>query len=526
MNHWQSEMTECDWLQKWDLYAPHREALIDGDTGVAWTYRRLYQRSRNMAFVLRQRLGICNGDRVAVLALNDLEYVALFFALSHLGATLVPINYRLTTPEVAHILEDCGARLVIYQDAFAGVLESLPFDDFAKGPEVAGGKDPNLRRATKIRLNEGDDCVRVMTDRIESDAPVASVEVKFESQFEDIAMVIYTSGTTGFPKGAMISHRMLFWNSMNTTQRLNISQSDSAVIFLPFFHTGGWNVLTTPFFHRGAQVILLKKFDADQILHLSEKYQCNLLFGVPTTMDMMARSPFFPTVNLRSVRYAIVGGEPMPVPLIEKWHGKGIKIRQGYGLTEFGPNVFSLNEEEVLRKIGSIGFPNFYIQTKVVDDQGQEVGADEVGELYLKGPSVMSGYLGNEKATAATFDGEWLKTGDLVRYDKEGFFYVVGRKKEMYKSGGENVYPAEVEKVIRGLKGIREVAVVGVPDSKWGEVGKAFVATEPNIQMTEQQIFEHCLQNLAKFKVPRQIQFMESLPKGDSGKILKKNLTH
>ncbi|PIS10645.1 MAG: AMP-dependent synthetase, partial [Bdellovibrio sp. CG10_big_fil_rev_8_21_14_0_10_47_8] len=314
------------------------------------------------------------------------------------------------------------------------------------------------------------------------------------------------------------------WNSINTTLRLNISQHDCSVIFLPFFHTGGWNVLTTPFFHRGARIIFLKKFDADRVLDLSDKEGATILFGVPTTMDMLARSNLFPSVKLDKVRYAIVGGEPMPIELIQTWHQRGIAIRQGYGLTEFGPNVFSLNEEDAIRKIGSIGFSNFYIETKVVDDHGQLVGPDQVGELWLKGPMCMTEYWNNPKATAETITDGWLHTGDLVRQDMDGYFYVVGRKKDMFKSGGENVYPAELEKVIRTLPGVREVAVIGVPDRKWGEVGKAFITLEPTATLTEQDLIGHCVKNLAKFKVPKFYSFIAELPKGDSGKILKRKL--
>jgi fatty-acyl-CoA synthase len=484
---------ELDWLKQWNLYSPNAVAIKDGDTGREVTYSQFYAAACAGAAFLKSQFQIQPGDRVAVLSTNELEYVFLFFALQRLGATLVPINFRLTQREVEHIVSDCTPKLVVYQAEYDAIVHNLSYS-----------------------------CGKILLSDISfSGRPEYSY---FDSKSKTAAMIIYTSGTTGAPKGALISHQMIFWNSINTTLRLNISQNDCTVIFLPFFHTGGWNVLTTPFLHRGAKVVFLKKFDGDQILSLSEKEKATLLFGVPTTMDMMSRSKLFEKVDLSSIRYGIVGGEPMPIELIHKWHGKGIPIRQGYGLTEFGPNVFSLNEQDALRKIGSIGFANFYSSAKVVGENGEELGANQIGELWLKGPMCMSGYWNNPKATMDTITDGWLHTGDLVRRDEEGYYYVVGRKKEMFKSGGENVYPAELEKVIRTLPGVREVAVIGVPDSRWGEVGKAFIAIENGIALTESTVTQHCLQNLAKFKVPKYFQFLPELPKGDSGKILKRKL--
>jgi fatty-acyl-CoA synthase len=485
---------ELDWLKRWNLYAPNSVAIQDGETGREFSYRQLFEAASSGAAFLSRAFGIKKGDRVALLATNELESVFLFFALHRLGATLVPINFRLTKREVDHILNDSEPSLIVAQEGFWPLLE--------------GHVQPKL-------LLQGP---KSFAEAVET----KTVHDAFESDEETAALILYTSGTTGAPKGALLSHRMIFWNSINTTLRLNLSQSDSTVIFLPFFHTGGWNVLTTPFLHRGAKVIFLKKFEADRILEISAREKCTLLFGVPTTMDMMARSPLFEKADLSSIRYAIVGGEPMPIELIKTWARKGIPIRQGYGLTEFGPNVFSLNEEDALRKIGSIGFPNFYIEAKIVDDHGRELPPGDIGELILKGPMVMSGYWKNSKATSEAIRDGWLYTGDLVRKDSDGYFYVVGRKKDMYISGGENVYPPEVEQVLRQLPQIREAAVVGVPDEKWGEVGKAFLVKQSEIATEE--ILAHCQRNLAKFKIPKHFVFLSDLPKGDSGKILKRRL--
>lgn len=496
---------ELDWLKRWKIYSPKNIAIKDGETGREFSYADFFRLTNQGAQLLHREFKVQKGDRVAVLAANELEYVFLFFALQRLGAIMVPVNFRLTQREVNHIITDSAPKLVVFQEPYREIIENLPASESVR--RLLLQKSESEERSFAELLN----------------AEVAPKEYPFAPQENDPTMILYTSGTTGSPKGAILTYKMLFWNSINTTFRLNISQSDSTVIFLPFFHTGGWNVLTTPFIHRGAKVVFLKKFDADQILQLSSDEKATILFGVPTTMDMMAQSAKFHSLDLSSIRYAIVGGEPMPLELIKTWDKKGIPIRQGYGLTEFGPNVFSLNEEDALRKIGSIGFPNFYIDAKVVDSHGKELSDDEVGELVLSGPMCMLGYWHNDKATEETIKDGWLYTGDLVRRDAEGYYYVVGRKKDMFISGGENVYPPEVEQILRSHPGVSEAAVIGIPDEKWGEVGKAFVVLQQDV--TSDELREHCLKNLAKFKIPKHFVFLASLPKGDSGKILKRKLT-
>jgi fatty-acyl-CoA synthase len=489
---------ELDWLKRWKLYSPHNIAIKDGETGREFSYSKIFELANQGAHLLRKEFRVSKGDRIAVLATNELEYVFLFFALQRLGAILVPVNFRLTQREVDHIVIDCSPKLILFQEAYRDIVNNIPGDSGKLLLQGPGSFAESLQHCS-------------------------TEEHEFTPYENDPIMILYTSGTTGAPKGAILSYKMIFWNSINTTLRLNISQNDCTVVFLPFFHTGGWNVLTMPFIHRGAKVVFLKKFDADQILSLSQNEQATILFGVPTTMDMMARSSLFKNCDLSHVRYAIVGGEAMPIELIKTWHDKGVPIRQGYGLTEFGPNVFSLNEEDAIRKIGSIGFPNFYIEAKIVDAEGKDLPDNEVGELALRGPMCMQGYWHNDSATQETIKGGWLYTGDLVRRDSEGYYYVVGRKKDMFISGGENVYPTEVEQVLRSYPGVLEAAVIGVPDEKWGEVGKAFLVMK-NGRDDLEGLQKHCIRNLAKFKIPKHFMFLETLPKGDSGKILKKKL--
>lgn len=504
-----NELGEFDWLKQWAGLSPRSLAFKDGDNGTTFSYEEIYRVSARLASHLESKFAIGKGDRIALLATNEIETVLLFFASLRLGSILVPANFRLTGREINHILSDSESTVLVAQKSLREKLTGLTFQtanwDFEELQSWTAEALKDVRRAIKARETE-------------SISELAAGP-------HDPCMILYTSGTTGAPKGALITPKMLHWNSLNTTLRLNIAQSDVFVNFLPFFHTGGWNVLLTPFVHRGAATILTKKFDADKILALCESEGATIMFGVPTTMEMMSRSSLFASVNLTKVRYAIVGGEPMPIELIHTWQKKGVPIRQGFGLTEFGPNVFSLNEEDALRKIGSIGFPNFYVETRVVDVDGKDVETGVIGELILRGPVCTPGYWKNPEATSESIRDGWFHTGDLVRVDDEGYYYVAGRKKDMFISGGENVYPVEVERVLSQHPAIREVAVVGIPDSKWGEVGRAYIALVGSQSISPDEILTFCSDKLAKFKIPKEILFLESLPKGDSGKILKRRLT-
>ncbi|MBK9295086.1 MAG: AMP-binding protein [Oligoflexia bacterium] len=500
-------MVEFDWLKKWSKYSPNKIALKEIGSNKKASYKEFYNSSMALAEKLKTDYKIGFGDRVAVLSLNEFEYVLLFYATQRLGAVLVPINFRLTSREVEHILKDSSPKLVVYQNEFLNVLDGAKYE------------------CARWFMSGSSKSIESFCAEFKE----AKQNLDFDESIngETVCMILYTSGTTGAPKGAMIHNDMLFWNSINTSLRLNLSQNDKTLIFMPFFHTGGWNVLTTPFFHKGAEILLLKKFDAVEVLEICEKEKLTILFAVPTMMEMMAQCESFKDADLKSIRYAVVGGEASSLKLIQTWNLKGIPFRQGYGLTEFGPNVFSLNEEDAERKTGSIGFANFYIQTKVVDIKGNEVGTNEVGELLLKGPMCMKGYWNNLKATVETIRDGWLYTGDLVKKDDQGYFYVVGRKKEMFISGGENVYPIEIEQVIRSHPLVKEGAVIGVKDSKWGEVGKAFIVLKANAlqsDVVEGELKAFCKKNLAGFKVPKYFEFINDLPKSQSGKILKRNL--
>ena len=453
---------QTDWVAKWAKYTPDRMFLREHDTGMEWTYSDFNQRANSLANFFIDDLKIKKGNRIAVYSKNRAEYVLVLIACIKTGAILVPLNFRLTPRELDVLIHDAEPQLFIYESEYQKEVEKL--ETLSKIPIKK-----TIQEITPF-------LIKPITD---NQQPITQIDQ------EDPVMILYTAGTTGLSKGAIINHRMLFWNSINTALRLDITTGDHTQSYAPFFHTGGWNVLFTPFIHHGASHTLLTKFDADLILQLMEKERATILFGVPTMLQMMADSPLFKKVDLSSVRYAIVGGAPMPIPLINIWHEKGVYIRQGYGLTEVGPNVFSLHQDDAICKKGSIGFPNFYFDVKIVDDNGSELGANEVGELWLKSPVVTPGYWRKPEETAKAITDGWFHTGDIVTKDDEGYFFVVDRKKNMFISGGENVYPAEIERFLLTHPAIKEAAVIGVIDEKWGEVGKAFIVIVPVAELVQ-----------------------------------------
>ena len=490
-------MIELDWLLRWNLYTPKAVAFNDIENSRVYTYEDTFKASNKVASYLKTQ-GIKKSDKVSVLSQNKIEMVFLFFALQKIGAVLVPINFRFAKNEIKYIVEDSKSKVLFYEEELFEKLECVN------------------KKVKKISIKILEENICASTHFTES--------FNFEGEEESPCQILYTSGTTGFPKGVLITNKILFWNSINTLLSLNLTSHDSMVSFLPLFHTGGWNVLLTPFVHRGAKTVFLSKFDAKKILKICEEEKITILFGVPTMLGMMIKDKSFETRDLSSLRFAIVGGEPMSQTMIKTWHDRGVFIRQGFGLTECGPNCFSLNDIDTEKKIGSIGRPNFYVQTKIVDKDNNEVSVGSVGELLLKGPMCMKEYWNNKESTKKAFHEGWLKTGDLVKKDEDEYYYVVGRKKEMYISGGENVYPAEVEKVLDLHPAIDEVAVLGIKDGTWGEVGKAFIVLKDNRSIEKKELIQYCLNKLAKFKIPKHITFMDELPKSDTGKILKKQL--
>ncbi len=497
-------ITVFDWFERWNKYQPGKVAVSEFETGRSYTFGQLHFLGNYLSGWMLQELGLKKGDRIAVLAENCLEYLALFAVAQKTGLILVPLNYRLTAQELDFMLRDSDPRAIFTEEKFHE--KALQTAHYANIPV----------RDTIEKLAERS------AEFLTSGRQPAFQNTSFDENHP--VFLIYTSGTTAFPKGSIYSHKMLFWNSINTQMRLDITSADRSINCAPPFHTGSWNVFQTPFLHHGAFTLLMKNFNADAVLTALEKSGMSIFWAVPTMLKLMVDSSLFEKTDLSKIRYFVIGGEAMPIPLIELWHKKGIPIRQGYGLTEVGPNVTSLNEEDAIRKQGSIGKPNFYYDVKLVDSHGDEVAQGETGEFVIKAPTVTPGYWNNEKATRETIVDGWFHTGDLMRCDGEGYYYVVDRTKNMYISGAENVYPAEVEHQLRRHPAIDAVCIVGVPDEKWGEAGKAFIVLKQKNSLTIEDLTDFCTARLAKYKIPKHFVFLDELPKNDAGKIDRKKL--
>lgn len=497
-------MSKYDWLSKWAVYKADSIAIKVDESGKTYTYSEVNKLSNYFARLFNDNFNLGLGDRVAVLSENCIEYIILLGVAQKLGIILVPLNYRLVPSELEYIISNCEPSLLIYEKKFEEkLLSTNSFKNINSKlvlEELSGKLEVFLEKPLIEDFN---------IPNLEDDSPI---------------FILYTSGTTAFPKGALYTHKMLFWNSLNTELRLNITSDDISINCAPPFHTGGWNVLLTPFIHHGAQTIIMKNFDADAILKIMDEENITLWWAVPTMLKMLSESNFFENSIMATLRYIVVGGEALPLEVINIWHNKGVPIRQGYGLTEVGPNVTSLNHEDATKKLGSIGTPNFYIETKIIDEKGNEIFAEGVGEFFLKGPNVTPGYWKNNEATKATIKDGWFSTGDVVKRDQDGFIYVIDRIKNMYISGGENVYPAEVEHILRKHQEIVDAAIIGVPDDKWGEVGKAFIVKSNLSSLSGEEVIKYCLEKLAKYKIPKHIKFIDYLPTNDAGKIDRKKL--
>ncbi|MHA1770413.1 MAG: acyl-CoA synthetase [Candidatus Thorarchaeota archaeon] len=497
-----------DWAGRRALLSPRREAIYDAIEDVRYTFGDLNRRANQLARVLLDA-GVRKGDRVAGFAKNRMDYIDLFLACGKIGAIMVPFNVRLAPREVEFLTNKTDPLVFMYdprlEEQFNAMRDSLGDRTFFVMGDTSRGGVPAVRGFM----------AKVSADIVERPT----------IEFDDPALIVFTGGTTGLPKGAILSHRLVFWNSVNTITSWGLRPDDVQPLLFPLFHTGGWNVLLVPFYHLGARTVLMGDFDPATTLKIIEQERCSIVIGVPTMFQMIAEHDRFSKTDLSSVRVFISGGAPCPVAIMEHYWARGKDFKMGYGLTEVGPNNFYLPESEIRRRPTSVGFPVLHCDMKIIDDDGAPVPTGEIGELMLRGPHIFSGYWDEPEETAKTIEPDgWVHTGDLARMDEEGFYYIVGRSKDMFISGGENVYPTEIEELLYKHPAILEAAVIGVPDEKWGEVGKAVIVLKSGATATADDIRSYLEDKLAHYKIPKVYEFRDDLPKSAAGKILKREL--
>jgi fatty-acyl-CoA synthase len=487
--------------------SPDRTAVVDVATGARLSYREMDRRAAACARAWLYELGLKHGDRIGILSGNRLEFLDAFFAAAKSGVILVPLGTRLTAAELAVIVSDCNLSALMYGAEHAETVRELTAEVGVGRLVALDGEGEDLAWETVLAsIGEG-----------EYVPPLCRPD--------DPYCLLYTSGTTGRPKGVITPHRMVAWNAYNTVACWQLSEDDVSPIFTPLYHAGGLGAFLMPILLAGGTIVLHRGFDSSEVWRVIEDERCTVVLGVPTIWKILADAPEFQTAELGRVRWFISGGAPMPRHLVGIFRERGIVMRQGYGLTEVGVNCFAMSDDEAWANAGSIGRPLMFTEARVVDEGGQVLPANEVGELCFRGPHVSAGYWNNPEATAESVDNEgWFHTGDMARRDEDGFFYIAGRAKDMFISGGVNVYPAEIENVLLQHASLADAAVVGVPHSTWGEVGVAFVVAAEGEEVTAEDLGEFVGDRLARYKIPKEFRIVDALPRTPYGKVVKGEL--
>ncbi|GAA2107350.1 long-chain fatty acid--CoA ligase [Streptomyces synnematoformans] len=479
---------------------PRRTALLHhGPDPRAVSYAGLHDRSTRLAHVLHAH-GVRRGDRVAYLGPNHPAFLEALFATGILGAVFVPLNFRLTAPEVAYQLADSGARALLHPPSHGAVA--------AEAAAAAAGAAP-------VRLPAGDAAYEDLLAAAAGDPldePVA---------LDDTALLVYTSGTTGRPKGAVLTHGNLTWNAVNVLIDHDLAADEVALVSAPLFHIAGLNMLALPVLLKGGTCVVTGAFDPGGTLDLVERHRVTFLFGVPAMYDRIVRHPRWDDADLSSLRLLTCGGSPVPAPLIAACQRRGLTLLQGYGMTEAAPGTLFLDAEHATAKAGSAGVPHFFSDVRVARPDLTPVDVGETGEVLVRGPHVMPGYWGLPEESAAAFADGWFRSGDAARVDADGYVTIVDRLKDVIISGGENIYPAEVENALLAHPDVVECAVIGVPDDKWGEVGRAVVVAREGAVLDPDEVLAALSGRLAPYKIPKSVVTVAELPRTASGKLLK-----
>ncbi|WP_256394031.1 AMP-binding protein [Natronoarchaeum rubrum] len=539
-----------DWVGAWSerraTLTPDAVGLKDVTTGEAYTYADLDERANRTARLLADR-GVEKGDRIAAVSRNRVEYLDLFFAAGKLGAVLAPLSHRLAPPELGELLETVDPSLLVVEAPFVEDVAAA-LDGDAPCPAVrlpaAGDVDADADAASRPLDAEAppNSLAEAPTyaDALPEDgSPVAGVDVALS----DPALFLHTGGSTGTPKETVLTHGSLCWNSFNTITSWGLRSDDVTPMVFPMFHTGGWNVLTIPFFHLGGTVAISREVDPERVLRTVEREGATVLVAVPAVLRMMADADAWDATDLSTLRFVKSGGGPCRDATIRAWRERDVDLSQGYGLTECGPNNFAMPDGWPEEKADTIGKPVLHADVRIVDERGDPVEDGEIGELELAGPHAADRYWRDEGETRATFGARegatgadaavasesdadaadraaeygWVSTGDLARVDEDGYYSIEGRKKNMYVSGGENVYPPEIETALTDHPGVDEAVVIGVPDEQWGTVGKAVI--EGDASLTIAKLRDFLDERLAGFKHPRELAFVDEMPTSGPSKI-------
>jgi fatty-acyl-CoA synthase len=472
--------------------SPDRLAFVEAAGGRSFTYRAFDDRAERAGQVLRD-LGLGRGDRVALLMLNEVAFFELLFAAARIGAIAVPLNWRLAASELGAVIADCSPRLLVHDTA-----------NDATAPQLG---TPVLSLATYEK-------------RLADVTPASPDDGAWKS--DAVWYLLYTSGTTGRPKAVTQTFGMALANYVNLSQAIALTAADRTLNFLPLFHTAGINLHTLPTLIAGGSVTIFAKFDAGPVLSAIGGGEATCFFGVPSVYQALALHPRFAATDLGQVRSWSCGGAPLPEPLLRRFLDRGARVCAGYGMTETGPTLCLMDPAAVETRIGSSGKAQVLSRLRIVDADGKDVPAGLSGEVLVKGSNVTPGYWNNAEATRAAFTSDgWLKTGDVGRLDAEGYVTIVDRIKDMFISGGENVYPAEVERALLAHPEVQEAAVIGVADERWGEVGHAFVVPRANARPEPERLRAFCRERIAGYKVPKTILVVADLPRTAAGKVQK-----